>query len=129
MFMSTEQRQAVSANAATNVGLVGCTGVVEVDANLGFSRANPVFLHMLGYTLKDLARRSVFSITHPTDVDAMERAHRQLIAGDTAARYEVRYIAKSGAGVPCIVDVHCGNRDTDGWPLWFRSFATPIAVS
>jgi PAS domain S-box-containing protein len=125
MFIEIERARIFTPNS----GAAAERGVIEVDANLGFSRANVAFLNMLGFTSADLSRRSVFSITHPADIEAMERAHRQLISGDSEVRYEQRYVGKGGIQVPCVINMHCGNRDENGWPLWFRAFVSPIAIA
>ncbi len=101
-------------------------GILEVDADLRFVRANQGFLDMLGYSMDELNQKTTNEITHPDDLQSSKRQRQRLLEGENYVRYEKRYITKSGEMIHCLVGIQCGGRDQQGRPTWFLGFISPM---
>jgi len=63
-------------------------------------RANATLCAMLGYTEAELCTMDFQTLTHPDDMEASRRLHRQLVAGETPAiRFEKRFLRRDGSVV------------------------------
>lgn len=72
----------------SNVGIASC------DLNGHFLFANQKFREMLGYTDSELAAKSIFTITHPEDVDITKGRFRKMVETRQPIEIEKRYIRK-----------------------------------
>src|SRR6185312_2428146 len=57
-------------------------GIVEVDADGSILRANSHISSLLGLTTSELRGRSLFDLTHPSDVLADRAQYRRQVAGE-----------------------------------------------
>lgn len=75
----------------------GPIGVVLVDRQRRFVKANPAFCRMLGYTPEELRGLTFLEITHPDDRERDDLNSKRVLAGKIDYyRTEKRYVAKSG---------------------------------
>ena len=64
--------------------------------------ANPIFLHWIGYTLKEVKRKPFINLVHSDDVEKTIQAMIYLQEGGRIEGFENRYITKSGKAVTFI---------------------------
>src|SRR4029453_73343 len=69
-------------------------GIASCDLNGRFLFANQKFREMLGYTDSELAARTIFTITHPDDVDITKSRFRKMVATGQPIEMEKRYMRK-----------------------------------
>src|SRR5206468_10880565 len=72
-------------------------GIASCDLNGRFVFANKRFREMLGYTSAELATRTLFTITHPEDVDLAKRRFREMVQRRQPIEMDKRYIRKGGS--------------------------------
>src|SRR5882762_1800924 len=72
-------------------------GIANCDLNGRFLFANWKFREMLGYTDSELAARTIFTITHPDDVDITKRRFGEMVQKSKPIEIEKRYIRKDGS--------------------------------
>ncbi len=70
-------------------------GIASCDLNGRFLFANQKFREMLGYTDSELAAKSIFTITHPEDVDITKGRFRKMVETGQPIEIEKRYIRKN----------------------------------
>src|SRR6266581_7232476 len=70
-------------------------GIASCDLNGRFLFANQKFREMLGYTESELAAKSIFTITHPEDVDITKGRFRKMVETGQPIEIEKRYIRKN----------------------------------
>jgi PAS domain S-box-containing protein len=72
-------------------------GIAMADATGRYLRANPVFLRMLGYTMEELAEKTIGDLAHPDDVEETWSVFQELVQGRrNQAEYERRMLRKNG---------------------------------
>src|SRR5205085_9973189 len=60
--------------------------------------ANPAYQKMLGYSLEELRRRTIFDLTHPEDVEANRQLYAEMRTGRRHSyQIEKRFIRKGGS--------------------------------
>jgi PAS domain S-box-containing protein len=69
-------------------------GIASCDLNGRFLFANQKFREMLGYTDAELAVRTIFTITHPDDVDITKSRFRKMVETRQPIEIEKRYMRK-----------------------------------
>jgi PAS domain S-box-containing protein len=69
-------------------------GIASCDLNGRFLFANQKFREMLGYTDSELAARTIFTITHPDDVDITKSRFRKMVETGQPIEMEKRYMRK-----------------------------------
>jgi PAS domain S-box-containing protein len=69
-------------------------GIASCDLNGRFLFANRKFREMLGYTDSELAARTIFTITHPEDVDITKSCFGKMVQRRQPIEIEKRYIRK-----------------------------------
>jgi PAS domain S-box-containing protein len=69
-------------------------GIASCDLRGRFLFANQKFREMLGYTDSELAVRTIFTITHPDDVDITKSRFRKMVETRQPIEMEKRYIRK-----------------------------------
>ena len=69
-------------------------GIASCDLNGRFLFANQKFRAMLGYTDSELAVRTIFTITHPDDVDITKSRFRKMVETRQPIEMEKRYMRK-----------------------------------
>lgn len=102
-------------------------GIVLLDAEGGWLRVNEAFCRMLGYPLEELlAHPSIFSVTHPDDVERDLQLRGQIRSGETD-RYEreKRYIRKDGEAV-WVQQTVTGKKDSAGNVEYYISVVVNI---
>jgi len=72
-------------------------GIASCDLNGRFIFANKRFREMLGYTNAELATRSIFTITHPADIDITKRRFREMAQRGQPVETDKRYVRKDGS--------------------------------
>jgi PAS domain S-box-containing protein len=72
-------------------------GIASCDLNGRFIFANKRFCEMLGYTNAELATRSIFTITHPDDIDITKRHFQEMVQRGQPVETDKRYIRKDGS--------------------------------
>ncbi len=89
-------------------------------ANLSgtFTSVNPALAHILGYTHKELLKKTWMEITHPDDLASSGKLVERLLSGKVRSfRYEHRLVHKSGD--PVWVDLNVVLvKDTEDQPLY-----------
>src|SRR5215216_4207524 len=99
--------------AATGMALVGTDG--------RFLRVNRSLCEILGYTERELLRKTFQEITHPDDLDAdLDQVRRMLDGEIRTYQMEKRYIHKEGHVVWALLSVSMVH-DEEGEPLYFVS--------
>ena len=61
-----------------------------------FTRVNPTFARVLGYSAEELTRGPYYEFVHPEDVPATRRATARLRSGDDVLGFENRYRTRAG---------------------------------
>lgn len=75
-------------------------GIVSVDADGTFLRANPAFCRMTGYSEEELRRMRFADLTHPDDVAESLDLLRRMQAGEIESfEIEKRYVRRDGTGL------------------------------
>jgi PAS domain S-box-containing protein len=75
-------------------------GIILTDATGRPHECNPAVERILGYTADELRTMRITDITHPDDVEEIERALRAIIEGELEQIYfEKRYVRKDGSFV------------------------------
>jgi PAS domain S-box-containing protein len=69
-------------------------GIASCDLNGRFLFANRKFREMLGYTDSELTAKSIFTITHPEDVDITKSRFEEMVQRRQPIEIEKRYIRK-----------------------------------
>jgi two-component system, NarL family, sensor histidine kinase UhpB len=69
-------------------------GIASCDLNGRFLFANQKFREMLGYTDSELGARTIFTITHPDDVDITKSRFRKMVETGQPIEMEKRYMRK-----------------------------------
>ncbi len=94
----------------------GNIGAVISSLKKGFIRTNQKFLDLLGYTEKELKKKTWAEMTHPEDLAADVKLHNKLLAGKIN-NYELdkRFFRKDGSTLYSHITVTC-NRNSDGSP-------------
>jgi len=72
-------------------------GIANCDLNGRFLFVNWKFREMLGYTDSQLAAKTIFTITHPDDVDITKRRFGEMVQESKPIEIEKRYIRKDGS--------------------------------
>jgi PAS domain S-box-containing protein len=72
-------------------------GIANCALNGRFLFANWKFREMLGYTDSEMATRTIFTITHPDDVDITKRRFGEMVQKSKPIEIEKRYIRKDGS--------------------------------
>ena len=62
-----------------------------------FTRVNPAWTELLGWSVAELTGRPYVTFIHPDDVEPTQRTAAALAKGDTILRFENRYAAKDGS--------------------------------
>ncbi len=94
----------------------------------GEVRVNKTFCDILGYTAEELQSKPWQDITHPDDLEATQQAMESLLSGAASnARFEKRYIHKSGAPVWTDVTISMG-KDPSGKPLYVLTMINDITA-
>jgi PAS domain S-box-containing protein len=83
-------------------------GIASCDLNGRFLFANQKFREMLGYSDSELAVRTIFTITHPDDVDITKSRFRKMVETGQPIEMEKRYMRK------------------DHSPVWVNVCDTPV---
>jgi len=77
-------------------------GVVVVGAKSNIVEANQAFCSMLGYTLDELLKSSMFALTHPNDLEgASEEIRKTMTESQGVGSQEIRLLNKDGQPVWC----------------------------
>jgi PAS domain S-box-containing protein len=72
-------------------------GIAMADLTGRYVRGNPVFLRMLGYTMEELADKTLGDLTHPDDVEETWNIFQEVVQGErNQVDYERRMRAKNG---------------------------------
>ncbi len=72
-------------------------GMIMMDMNFQFIKANTVFCEMIGYSEQEMASLTLMDITHPEDVPENELLMDELIVRKIPfCRRETRYVRKNG---------------------------------
>lgn len=80
-------------------------GIAETDRDGRFLRANEQFHRLTGHAPEELLRETIFSITHPDDVDVDRESFARQWAGELDSySVEKRYVRKDGTTVWVEVD-------------------------
>jgi PAS domain S-box-containing protein len=72
-------------------------GIASCDLTGRFLFANAKFCEMLGYTNAELAARTLFTVTHPEDVDLTKRRFREMAQRAQPLDMDKRYVRKDGS--------------------------------
>ncbi len=72
-------------------------GIASCDLNGRFLFANQKFREMLGYTDSELAVRTIFTVTHPDDVDITKSRFGKMLQTRRPIEIEKRYMRKDGS--------------------------------
>jgi PAS domain S-box-containing protein len=72
-------------------------GIANCDLNGRFLFVNWKFREMLGYTDSQLAAKTIFTITHPDDVEITKRRFGEMVQESKPIEIEKRYIRKDGS--------------------------------
>jgi PAS domain S-box-containing protein len=75
----------------SNAGMANC------DLNGRILFANRKLCKMLGYSEPELARKTIFAITHPDDVDVTRQRFAKMIRRRRPVELEKRYVRKDGS--------------------------------
>jgi PAS domain S-box-containing protein len=71
--------------------------VCLADIEGRFTRVNPAWTELLGWSSAELTGQPYFAFIHPDDVERTHRAAASLADGETIMRFENRYAAKDGS--------------------------------
>lgn len=71
-------------------------GMVAVDCDFRFIRANAAYCHMLGYTEEELQGTTVIAVTHPDDREITHSVFQDLMSGAQRS-LQKRYVGKDGS--------------------------------
>ena len=94
------------------------SGIAHVNMDGRFLRVNRSLCAILGYSDKELVRRTVKELSHPEDRDETDAARARVRAGELeSARFQKRYLRKDGATVWVHLTVALV-RDAEGEPLY-----------
>ncbi|XGC80038.1 PAS domain S-box protein [Bdellovibrio bacteriovorus] len=69
---------------------------VLADMNGNFTKVNPAFERLLGYSAYELTSKTFFNFIHPDDLEATRNEASKLATGEPVIHFENRYIAKDG---------------------------------
>lgn len=69
-------------------------GVLDFDGL--FRQVNPALERVLGYTAEELKARSVFTLTHPADLEMAREQFERVTQGSVAISFECRWLHKDG---------------------------------
>src|SRR5436190_3817967 len=72
-------------------------GIANCDLAGRFMFANRKFREMLGYTDSELAAKTIFTITHPDDVNITQRRFAKMVQGGRPLEMDKRYVRKDGS--------------------------------
>lgn len=75
----------------SNAGMASC------DLNGRILFANQTFCKMLGYTQAELTSKTIFTITHPEDVDLTRNRFERMVRKGRPVEMEKRYLRKNGS--------------------------------
>jgi diguanylate cyclase (GGDEF)-like protein/PAS domain S-box-containing protein/hemerythrin-like metal-binding protein len=102
-------------------------GISIADLHGRFTEVNQALCDIVGYAREELQRMSIDDITHPADLAISRKSVRSLLEGrEPAAKYEKRYLHKSGATIWMQISVSL-ERDWAGAPLYFIQLAEDIS--
>jgi PAS domain S-box-containing protein len=72
-------------------------GIAMADLTGRYVRGNPVFLRMLGYTMEELADKTIGDLTHPDDVEETWDMFHDVVQGErNQLDYERRMLRRNG---------------------------------
>src|SRR6185503_7772578 len=71
--------------------------VCLADIEGRFTRVNPAWTELLGWSSAELTGQPYFGFIHPDDVERTQSAAAALADGETVMRFENRYAAKDGS--------------------------------
>ncbi len=95
-------------------------GIIQLDSNLHFVAANASFCAFLGYSQAELKGMTIMDMTHPEDEQRTREGLARLTKlSDPVARFEKRYIRKSGDVVWALVTSKSVKLQDDGEPYVF----------
>ncbi|RJF95951.1 EAL and GGDEF domain-containing protein [Noviherbaspirillum saxi] len=101
-------------------------GIAHVTLGGRWLRINQFFCEMLGYSPEELQAKTFQEITHPDDLDADLKCHKDVLSGKIASySMEKRYISKSGGVIWAHLSVSLV-RDEAGHPKFFISVVKNI---
>ncbi len=101
-------------------------GIAHVSPGGRFLRINPGFCDIVGYSRREMLRRTFQDITHPDDLDTdLENVHRLLAGEIDTYSMEKRYIRQNGETVWVQLTVSLV-RNRAGEPQWFVSVIKDI---
>ncbi|UOF01266.1 PAS domain S-box protein [Bdellovibrio reynosensis] len=69
---------------------------VLADMNGNFTKVNPAFERLLGYSAFELTSKTFFNFIHPDDLESTRIEANKLATGEPVIHFENRYIAKDG---------------------------------
>src|SRR5690242_17989917 len=61
-----------------------------------FAELNPMWTHVLGYSLEELRAADILSLIHPDDRESTVASGGRLMAGEPLVSFENRYLTKAG---------------------------------
>lgn len=104
-------------------------GLAEVDANGKFTKANPAFCAILGYSEAELQNKTWIDITHPEDAPGNTAMLEKLISGEIE-EYSVqkRYITKKGNIVWIDLFLMCLKINESNYYLLKQVQTSPIII-
>jgi two-component system cell cycle sensor histidine kinase/response regulator CckA len=102
-------------------------GMVEVDLQGRYLRANPAFAELVGRPADDILGKTLADLTHPEDVIADEIAFKRMTSGGLPVRRQKRYLRPDGniavANVTAAIV-----RDSSGAPMYVLTVVQDVTA-